>query len=58
MWCTESCAACSVACLEVSMLGKKIRQPVVMAKLLLLSLLETMLAKEAKTVVHSAVENT
>jgi len=40
------------------MRGKKIRQPAVMAKLLLLSLLETMLAKEAKTLDHSAVENT
>jgi len=40
------------------MLGKKIRQPAVMAKPLLLSLLETMLAKEAKTLVYSAVENT
>ena len=56
--CTESCAACSVACLEVSLRGKRIRQPAVMAKPLLLSLLETMLAKEAKIAEHSAVENT
>jgi len=40
------------------MRGKRIRQPVAMAKSLLLSPLETILAKEAKTMVHSAVEIT
>ena len=40
------------------MWGKGNRQLIVVARQLLISLLETMLAKEAKTMIHSAVENT
>ena len=51
-------AACSVACLEVNMRGRKNRFKTLWPLGLLLSLPETMLAKEAKTMTHLAVENT
>ena len=47
-WCTESCAACSVACLEVNMRGRKNRFQTLWPLGFLPSLPETMLAKEAK----------
>ena len=56
--CTESCAACSVACLEVNMRGRKNRLKILWPLDLLPSLPETMLAKEAKTMEHFVVENT
>ena len=57
-WCTESCAACSVACLEVNMRGRETRPGAAVATAARLSLPETMLAKEAKIAEHAAVENT
>ena len=57
-WCTESCAACSVACLEVNMRGRGTRPGAAVATAGRLSLPETMLAKEAKTMAYIAVENT
>ena len=56
--CTESCAACSVACLEVNMRGRETRPDAAVATAARLSLPETMLAKEAKIAEHSAVDNT
>ena len=56
--CTESCAACRVACLEVNMRGRETRPGAAVATAGRLSLPETMLAKEAKIAEHSAVENT
>ena len=50
------CVQRSLPC--VSMRGREIRQLSVMATYLLLSLPETMLAKEAKIMTHSAVEIT
>ena len=50
------CVQCSLPC--VNMRGRETRQLSVMATCLLLSLPETMLAKEAKTMAHSAVEIT
>ena len=50
------CVQCSLPC--VGMWGRETRQLGLMATDLLLSLPETMLAKEAKTMVHSVVEIT
>ena len=50
------CVQCSLPC--VNMRGRETRQLSVVATHLLLSLPETMLAKEAKTMVHSVVEIT